>query len=105
MPCMLTPDVYCATITHLATWLQAFTQQSSYNASSNQPSYGRPDAGPGIDSSLAAHIPGGQGVGIASEQVRAKHTRSPLDSVVGASLNAYKLSAGFWTCGRLWHWH
>ncbi|KAL3145564.1 hypothetical protein ABBQ32_003386 [Trebouxia sp. C0010 RCD-2024] len=47
---------------------QTFGQQSSYNSSSNQPSYGRTDAGPGIDSSLASHIPGGQGVSTASEQ-------------------------------------
>lgn len=57
----------------LAALLQTFGQQSSYNSSSNQPSYGRTDAGPGIDSSLASHIPGGQGVSTASEQVGANH--------------------------------
>lgn len=51
------------------TCLQNYGQQSTYNSSSNQPSYGGPDAGPGIDQSLSAHIPGGQGVGTASEQV------------------------------------
>lgn len=55
------------------TLLQAFGQQSTYNSSSNQPSYGRPDAGPGIDQSLSSHIPGGQGVSTASEQVGAKN--------------------------------
>ena len=36
---------------------------------SNQPSYGGADTGPGIDQSLSAHVPGGQGVSTAGEQV------------------------------------
>ena len=48
---------------------QGFGQQSDYNSGANQGSYGAPEAGPGIDQSLSAHVPGGQGVSTATEQV------------------------------------
>ncbi len=49
--------------------IQGFGQQSGYNTGANQGSYGAPEAGPGIDQSLSAHVPGGQGVSTATEQV------------------------------------
>ena len=49
--------------------IQGFGQQSDYNSGANQGSYGAPEAGPGIDQSLSAHVPGGQGVSTATEQV------------------------------------
>lgn len=48
---------------------QGFGLQSDYNSGANQGSYGAPEAGPGIDQSLSAHVPGGQGVSTATEQV------------------------------------
>ena len=48
---------------------QGFGQKSDYSSGANQGSYGAPEAGPGIDQSLSAHVPGGQGVSTAGEQV------------------------------------
>lgn len=96
----------------VVTCLQNFGQQSTYNSSSNQPSYGGPDAGPGIDQSLSAHVPGGQGVSTASEQVMlfllltVQYIHPQMRLAVCSSM----LRAGLWTCGGLWHrlvwvWH
>ena len=52
--------------------MQGFGQQSGSNSGANQGSYGAPEAGPGIDQSLSAHVPGGQGVSTATEQVTAR---------------------------------
>ncbi len=49
--------------------IQGFGQQSDYNSGANQGNYGAPEGGPGIDQSLSAHVPGGQGVSTATEQV------------------------------------
>ncbi len=46
--------------------IQGFGQQ---NSGANQGNFGAPEAGPGIDQSLSAHVPGGQGVSTATEQV------------------------------------
>jgi hypothetical protein len=49
--------------------MQGFGQQSGSNSGVNQGNYGAPEADPGIDQSLSAHVPGGQGVSTATEQV------------------------------------
>ena len=56
-------------VTEAELLLQNYGQQSSYNSGANQPKYGAAEAGPGIDQPLSAHVPGGQGVASATEQV------------------------------------
>lgn len=61
--------------------IQGFGQQ---NSGANQGNYGTPEAGPGIDQSLSAHVPGGQGVSTATEQVI-----SPIWLLLGGRPNLY----------------
>ena len=39
----------------------------------NQSGYGGADTGPGIDQPLSSHLPGGQGVNTAAQEVSRKH--------------------------------
>ena len=59
--CFWPPYLSCSVLL-----IQGFAQQ---NSGANQGNYGAPEAGPGIDQSLSAHVPGGQGVSTATEQV------------------------------------